>query len=202
MLFRSPKTQSSHTKSTSVSPLHFRFSNAYNIYRAGALFSAVKKQFGLHSYLLSLDLPKPSPKPVPVPALMPHLPPPPSPDAPPPHNPMTPVTPITATHPTTLNTLSMEEKDIQQTARFTREFLVMSLVPWMEKCVVDWNENVSLTLNFGFKTLILHVVSSPQLEGFPHVYSLQLVVYLVLRLRLLHLSRSRRLSLPFLVGLR
>jgi hypothetical protein len=37
----------------------------------------------------------------------------------------------------------MSETDIQQTARFTREFLVMSLVPWMEKCVVEWNENVA-----------------------------------------------------------
>ena len=95
----------------------------------------------------------------------------------------------------------MEEKDIQQTARFTREFLVMSLIPWMEKCVVDWNENVTLTLNYWFKTLI-HTVSSPQLEDFLHVCSLQLVVYLVLRLRLLRLSRSRLPSLLFLVGRR
>jgi ER-Golgi trafficking TRAPP I complex 85 kDa subunit len=131
---------------------------------------------------------------------MPHLPPPPSPDAPPPHNPMTPVAPTTATHPTTLTTLSMEEKDIQQTARFTREFLVMSLVPWMEKCVVDWNENVSLTLNFEFKTLIPHVVSSPQLEGFLHVCSLQLDVYLVLLLPLQRLCKSRLPPLPLRVG--
>ena len=120
--------------------------NLHNVYRAGALFNAVKKQFGLHSYLLSLNLPKPPPKPIPVPALMPRLPSPPLPDSPP-QNPMTPVTatiPTTSAQPTTLNTLSMEEKDIQQTARFTREFLVMSLVPWMEKCVVDWNENVRL----------------------------------------------------------
>ena len=98
----------------------------------------------------------------------------------------------------------MEEKDIQQTARFTREFLVMSLIPWMEKCVVDWNENVTLTLNYWFKALILHLVSSPLLEGFLHVCSLQLVVYLVLRLRLrlLRLFKSRLPSLPFLVELR
>ena len=37
----------------------------------------------------------------------------------------------------------MAEGDIQQTARFAREFVVMSLVPWMEKCVLEWNENVS-----------------------------------------------------------
>lgn len=36
----------------------------------------------------------------------------------------------------------MGEEDIQHTARFTREFVVQSLVPWMEKCVNDWNEIV------------------------------------------------------------
>ncbi|KAJ7596891.1 ER-golgi trafficking TRAPP I complex 85 kDa subunit-domain-containing protein [Mycena floridula] len=115
---------------------------------AGALYNAVKKQFGLHSYLLPLSLPQPPPKPVPVPALMPRLPPAPSDDSP------TSVLP-TPTPTTTnfdfqapkmsLNTLKMCDKDIQQTARFTREFLVMSLVPWMEKCVVDWNEAFSST---------------------------------------------------------
>ncbi|KAF8078759.1 ER-golgi trafficking TRAPP I complex 85 kDa subunit-domain-containing protein [Lyophyllum atratum] len=98
---------------------------------AGALFNAVKKQFGLHSYLLPLALPTPPPPPVPVPALIPRLPPPPSPDFSNSHPPVpTPVSPI---------------KDIQQTARFSREFLVMSLLPWMEKCVVEWNENFSST---------------------------------------------------------
>ena len=178
-----------------IPSLHSQTSNFYNVYvsRAGALFNAVKKQFGLHSYLLSLSLPKPPPKPIPVPALIPHLPPPPSSDSPPSDN---------VASPTALNTLSMEEKDIQQTARFTREFLVMSLIPWMEKCVVDWNENVTLTLNCWFKALILRIVSSPQLVGFLHVCSLQLVVYLVLHLRLLRLSRCRLPLLPFLVGLR
>jgi hypothetical protein len=37
----------------------------------------------------------------------------------------------------------MSEQDIQQTAKFVREFVSMSLVPWMEKCVADWNENVT-----------------------------------------------------------
>jgi tRNA A37 threonylcarbamoyltransferase TsaD len=41
-----------------------------------------------------------------------------------------------------VNTLRMNEEDIQQTAKFVREFVSMSLVPWMEKCVADWNENV------------------------------------------------------------
>ncbi|KAJ7492750.1 ER-golgi trafficking TRAPP I complex 85 kDa subunit-domain-containing protein [Mycena latifolia] len=108
---------------------------------AGALFNAVKKQFGLHSYLLPLGLPNPPPPPVPVPALIPRLPPPPSSDSPelsPTAPPPTPSVPASGA----LNTLRMSETDIQQTARFTREFLVMSLVPWMEKCVVEWNENV------------------------------------------------------------
>ncbi|KAF8973873.1 ER-golgi trafficking TRAPP I complex 85 kDa subunit-domain-containing protein [Flammula alnicola] len=109
---------------------------------AGALFNAVKKQFGLHSYLLPLGLPRTPPPPVPVPALLPRLPPPPSPDSPPQQDQSAPTSPHTPGSPTILNTLRMEERDIQQTARFTREFVVMSLVPWMEKCVIEWNENV------------------------------------------------------------
>ncbi|KDR85341.1 hypothetical protein GALMADRAFT_234163 [Galerina marginata CBS 339.88] len=115
---------------------------------AVALYNAVKKQFGLHSYLLSLELPKFPPPPIPVPALMPRLPPPPSPESPPHQHPTTPTTPNipgSSSNPAVLNTLRMEEKDIQQTARFTREFVVMSLVPWMEKCVLEWNENFSST---------------------------------------------------------
>ncbi|KAJ7783643.1 ER-golgi trafficking TRAPP I complex 85 kDa subunit-domain-containing protein [Mycena maculata] len=106
---------------------------------AGALFNAVKKQFGLHSYLLPLRLPSPPPPPVPVPALIPRLPPPPSSESP--ELSGSAVPPPTPSGP--LNTLRMSDPDIQQTARFTREFLVMSLVPWMEKCVVEWNENFS-----------------------------------------------------------
>jgi len=49
-----------------------------------------------------------------------------------------------------VNTLRMGEKDIQHTARFAREFVVMSLVPWMEKCVVEWNENVPIFLHIIF----------------------------------------------------
>ncbi|KAF8634497.1 hypothetical protein AX15_000933 [Amanita polypyramis BW_CC] len=101
---------------------------------AGALFNAVKKQYGLHSYLLPLDLPSPTPPPVPVPFLLPRL-------------------PLASAEPssndpscsTNVNTLRLSEGDIQQTGKFTREFVVMSLVPWMEKCVLEWNENFSST---------------------------------------------------------
>ncbi|KAF8898889.1 ER-golgi trafficking TRAPP I complex 85 kDa subunit-domain-containing protein [Infundibulicybe gibba] len=113
---------------------------------AGALFNAVKKQFGLHSYLLPLSLPSPPPPPVPVPVPLPRLPPPsfesqtivPPALASPPGSP----NPLNSLSP---NTLRLSEKDIQQIARFAREFVVMSLVPWMEKCVVEWNENFSST---------------------------------------------------------
>ncbi|KAJ7071158.1 ER-golgi trafficking TRAPP I complex 85 kDa subunit-domain-containing protein [Mycena amicta] len=108
---------------------------------AGALFNAVKKQYGLHSFLLQLALPSPPPAPVPVPALIPRLPSPPSDDSPE-QSPVVPPTPALASG-SSINTLRMSEGDIQQTAKFTREFLVMSLVPWMEKCVLEWNENFS-----------------------------------------------------------
>ncbi|KJA29295.1 hypothetical protein HYPSUDRAFT_176107 [Hypholoma sublateritium FD-334 SS-4] len=112
---------------------------------ATALFNAVKKQFGLHSYLLPLKLPKTPPPPIPVPALLPRLPSPPTSDAPSQPNPSSPTSHNGFTNATIINTLRMEDPDIQQTARFTREFLVMSLIPWMEKCVVEWNENFSST---------------------------------------------------------
>ena len=116
--------------------------------RATALYNAVKKQFGLHSYLLPLALPrKPLPPPVPVPALLPRLPPPPTSESAANGVPPTPTVP---TNHSMINTICMAETDIQQTARFTREFVVMSLVPWMEKCVLEWNENVRSGHGFYF----------------------------------------------------
>ncbi|KAG6878643.1 hypothetical protein C0993_001166 [Termitomyces sp. T159_Od127] len=88
---------------------------------AVALFNAVKKQYGLHSYLLSLSLPTPPPPAVPVPALIPRLPPLTSQEK---HKsplsiPKTPVSPGLPADPSGPNTLRLAEKDIQQTARFT-----------------------------------------------------------------------------------
>ncbi|KAG7099059.1 hypothetical protein E1B28_000934 [Marasmius oreades] len=142
-----------------VDPSHLKFTlivhpkdSALSDEEAGALYNAVKKQYGLHTYMLPLDLPNPPPAPVPVPATMPRLPPQnaDSPDFRPPPTPYTPHAPQLPTansKPVNLlvNTLQMNEKDIQQTARFTREFLVMSLIPWMERCVVEWNESFSST---------------------------------------------------------
>ncbi|KAF8349763.1 ER-golgi trafficking TRAPP I complex 85 kDa subunit-domain-containing protein [Amanita rubescens] len=106
---------------------------------AGALFNAVKKQFGLHSYLLPLKLPLPSPPPVPVPFLLPRLP------SPAPESSTNVNRNLASASNSNINTLRLSEGDIQQTGKFTREFVVMSLVPWMEKCVLEWNENFSST---------------------------------------------------------
>ena len=148
------------------------------------MFNAVKKQYGLHSFLLPLQLPtSPFPAPVPVPTLPPRLPtqstldspplqpkvvtpasdedglhtpgltpprPPASPmprgPAPPPltNKPTDQPAPPAAADDYTGSTLRLSPDDIQQIGRFVREFVTMSLVPWMEKCVVEWNENVRL----------------------------------------------------------
>jgi len=108
---------------------------------AGALMNAVTKQYGSNVYLLPLNLPSPPPEPVPVPLLMPRLPPVPiepsstgiAPGPAPNHA-------SSHTHVESPNTIRLAEQDIQQTAKFTREFVVMTLVPWMEKMVMDWSE--------------------------------------------------------------
>ena len=128
------KSTSFHSASASTS--------SHLTLRAGALFNAVKKQYGLHAFILPLSLPSPPPPPVPVPALPPRLPSlssetwqNASPQTPPPHS--------TTSLVVSPNFLRLSEPDIQQLARFTREFVVMSLVPWMEKCVLEWNEAYS-----------------------------------------------------------
>ncbi|KAF8273905.1 ER-golgi trafficking TRAPP I complex 85 kDa subunit-domain-containing protein [Lactarius quietus] len=111
---------------------------------AAALFNAVKKEYGLHSHLLSLALPSPPPPPVPVPLAPLRLPPTlqsvhhtPDPSS---------VTPDpTSRAVRDVNGLRLGGQDIQQIAKFVREFVSMCLVPWMEKCVADWNENFTST---------------------------------------------------------
>ncbi|KAH8102427.1 ER-golgi trafficking TRAPP I complex 85 kDa subunit-domain-containing protein [Cristinia sonorae] len=129
---------------------------------AESLFNAVKKQYGLHTYLLPLSLPtSPPPAPVPIPFIMPRLPPIPTPDVSPmslsqpapaaaSSKPSSSTTPRVQSSeslagasnisPRDANTLLLCEGDIQQFGRFTREFATMSLIPWMEKAVMEWNE--------------------------------------------------------------
>ncbi|PSS37571.1 hypothetical protein PHLCEN_2v587 [Hermanssonia centrifuga] len=122
---------------------------------AESLINAIKKQYGLHSYLLPLTLPtSPPPHPVPVPAPVRRLPPissmvnsPMPPTQTPNILPVTTPSPNSGEEPEQSqsqpedgSTLLLAESDIQQIGRFVREFTTMSLLPWMEKCVIDWNE--------------------------------------------------------------
>ena len=105
--------------------------------RAGALFNAVTKQYGLNTYLLRLALPSPPPPPVTIATPYPRL-------------------PVDPEQDSTMessmqqqngkveppNLLRMNEVDIKATAAFVREFVTTSLIPWMEKSVMDWNESV------------------------------------------------------------
>ncbi|KAF8530987.1 ER-golgi trafficking TRAPP I complex 85 kDa subunit-domain-containing protein [Gautieria morchelliformis] len=100
---------------------------------AMALFNAIKKQYGLHTHLLDLTLSHPA-MPISVPSLLPELPPTPMPDA-----------AFSKALPEGTHHLNLTEPDIAQFARFVREFVTMSLVPWMERCVLDWNETYSST---------------------------------------------------------
>lgn len=104
--------------------------------------NATKKQFGLHCHLLALNLAKP-PSPKPLKPIAPQLPPP---------N-VYPVTPAKGP-PVLLNSengvdhtepevLNLSDEDTVNTARFIREFVTQSLVPWMERSVMEWNEIVS-----------------------------------------------------------
>lgn len=80
--------------------------------------------------------------------------------------------------------MHMCQADIQETARFVREFLTMSLVPWMEKCVVDWNEAVSALSRFPFFRTDFVVFSILLPDVCPLGYSQQRVAFLELRIRL------------------
>ncbi|KAI0348507.1 hypothetical protein BDW22DRAFT_1350734 [Trametopsis cervina] len=146
---------------------------------AESLFNAVKKQYGLHTYLLPVSIPnalQPPARPIASPA--PRLPPLSSMELSPipsaqipvgieamlarPTTPRTatltpngPGTPNLAVQPNTpsrqpqgavtpgSNRIALSDNDVQQFSRFTREFVVMSVVPWMEKCVMEWNESYS-----------------------------------------------------------
>jgi hypothetical protein len=87
-----------------------------------------------NSHLLKLTLPSPPPSGVPSPALLPRL----------PNNSETsgPDVPQTQTHVESF-AIKMIEADLASTAKFVRELAVESLIPWMGKCILEWNEAVS-----------------------------------------------------------
>ncbi|KAG8829564.1 hypothetical protein FRC17_006390 [Serendipita sp. 399] len=90
-----------------------------------ALFNAIKKQYRLHVHFLNLSL-EPGPSPIPIISLPPQLP---LPSNLQPHH----VVPDTSE-------LWMSESDAMATGKFVREFLTQSLIPWLEKHVLEWNE--------------------------------------------------------------
>lgn len=96
--------------------------------RAVALLNAVKKQFGLNTHLLQLpslhdktrfDVPIPLPQ---LPSMLSR----------------------SNQKPSFAHSVSliMSELDAQNTSRFVREFVTMALIPWMERCVAEWNDVV------------------------------------------------------------
>ena len=99
-----------------------------NLYRAVALLNAVKKQFGLNTHLLQLPSLRDKTKfdvPIPLPQL--------------------PLVSVESKQkPPSAHSMSliMSELDAQNTSRFVREFVTMALIPWMERCVAEWNDAV------------------------------------------------------------
>ena len=116
-----------HRRGTGLERLNFNYASTES------LFNAVQKQYG-NSHLLKLTLPNPPPPGVPSPVLPPRL----------PNNPDTagPDAPQPRAQPESF-TIRMIEADLAATAKFVRELAVECLIPWMGKCVLEWNEAVS-----------------------------------------------------------
>lgn len=100
----------------------------------------MKKQYGAHAHLMCWSLSgNPTSNPLVPPP--PRLPPPPTGSS---------DTPGRYQHDDVVggsvdNDMSMGDDDIQTVNRFVREFVTQSLLPWMERNVVEWNEAVSAT---------------------------------------------------------
>lgn len=46
----------------------------------------------------------------------------------------------------------LSQPDIKAVGDFMRDFVVMSMIPWMEKCVMEWNDAV----RYFFSTRQVH----------------------------------------------
>ncbi|KZS95953.1 hypothetical protein SISNIDRAFT_451603 [Sistotremastrum niveocremeum HHB9708] len=103
-----------------------------SIEESTALFNAVKKQYGVHTHLMNLEL---SGDALPTPIAPPNL------SIPPPISAnQKPVPELPR-----VNVLRLSQHDLTEVGRFVRELVIMSLLPWMEHCVVHWNEAFSST---------------------------------------------------------
>jgi trafficking protein particle complex subunit 8 len=108
--------------------------------RANALLNAVKREYGVHCHLLPLDLPtSPPPPTISVPPRLPRLP---ATDLD--DRPLASLTPLLNNPEVAdgVREIRMDENDIKETGKFVREFAVQSLIPWMERNVLEWNEAV------------------------------------------------------------
>lgn len=156
-----------------------------------ALYNATKKQYGLHIHLLAVSL-QPPEAPVAAPSLLPEL-------------PLSPLPDATFSKPPPEGTqhLNLSPEDVKQFARFVREFTTMSLVPWMERCVGEWNETVSwihscgmyciLTSSSMLRPVAFPRDSSPQPEDYLEALQLQLHLRPIQRMVMLRQHRLEQL---------
>ncbi|KAG8747243.1 hypothetical protein FRC10_001859 [Ceratobasidium sp. 414] len=115
--------------------IHPMATSPLNMDESQALLNAARKQYGVHAHLVPWSLSAPSITQPFIPAL-PSLPP--SPNAlldTPSRQQLDDLTEV-AGH----DAVPMSEEDRQSTNRFVREFVTQSLIPWMERNVVEWNE--------------------------------------------------------------
>ncbi|KAG8734014.1 hypothetical protein FRC11_013500 [Ceratobasidium sp. 423] len=120
--------------------IHPTASSPLNMDESQALLNAVKKQHGAHAHLMCWSLSGSS-------TSNPFIPPPPQ--LPPPPNG---VTETPNNHPLedltegpVDDSTALGDDDLQNINRFVREFVTQSLIPWMERNVVEWNEAYAAT---------------------------------------------------------
>ncbi|KAG8754517.1 hypothetical protein FRC12_011166 [Ceratobasidium sp. 428] len=115
--------------------VHPMATSPLNMDESQALLNAVRKQYGAHVHLMPWSL-STSPATQPFIPALPSLPPPPNAllDTPS-RQQLDDLVEATVHDP-----IHMAEEDLQSTNRFVREFVTQSLIPWMERNVVEWNE--------------------------------------------------------------
>ncbi|KAG8699356.1 hypothetical protein FRC09_006668 [Ceratobasidium sp. 395] len=115
--------------------VHPMATSPLNMDESQALLNAVRKQYGAHVHLMPWSL-STSPATQPFIPALPSLPPPPNAllDTPS-RQQLDDLVEATVHDP-----VHMAEEDLQSTNRFVREFVTQSLIPWMERNVVEWNE--------------------------------------------------------------